>query len=76
MTVIKNEPIRILKRRFLGKLTTDDEKFQTKRERAFEKNHLKAYILGKFRFKFGVRKIGNYSEPIYHDVKQEYYEET
>ena len=70
---MKNKEKR-LSRRFLGKT----EGFKDKQERNFETTHLRAYLKGSTKFRFGFFSLelpgGSVQRlPKYHDVKQEYY---
>ncbi len=60
-----------LTRRFLGKT----EGFENKQERNFEKTHLRAYLNGNTRFRFGFYTFEPTGQrlPKYYDVKQEYF---
>jgi hypothetical protein len=60
---------RKLSRKFLGNL------FPEKKDANFEKAHLKAYLQGRYFFRFGfkVDEETGLRMPAFHEVKQEYF---
>lgn len=60
-----------LRRRFLGKIGNKVSDFENRAEMDFEKKHLAAYLKGKEYFIVGYE--GEWKQPIYAEVKQEFY---